>query len=289
MKKVNLLALLVLILCSACSKESLMDEEGEKGEKTVTIRVMNFMQYDLGELTRAEEATALDNLAIAVFDSETGQEIIGMQQQKKGDKDYGNFHLTLPYGTYQLTVLGYNGTRLCNSMTATQVTFAENFVPHTFLANQTIMVNASTEALQTITLHRTVAAFSIHVTDVTPVAVDRMVFTSTGGGTALNPQTGFASDTVERKHTIPVPTQNKGQANNTFNIYTFLPQQSATMTWKVEALNSSGKVLRDHTFHNVPMKINSCSLYEGKFFTDDTFDIQLKVDMEWQDTIKISY
>lgn len=286
MRMTNLWVLLVLLLCSACSKEMATDEEGEK---MLTVQVMNFMQYDLGELTRAEEATALDHLALAVFDSETGKEVIGMQQQNKGDKDYGVFHLTLPYGTYQLTVLGYNGSRLCNSMTATQVTFTDSYVPHTFLANETFTVNASTEGLQPIILRRSVAAFTIHATDATPTNIDRMQFTSTGAGTALNPQTGLAVSTVERQHTITVAAENKGKVNNSFNSYVFLPAQSALMTWKVVALNSTGKVLREHTFHDVPMKINSRSLYKGNFFTDDTFSAQIQVETEWQDTIRISY
>lgn len=286
MRMINLWVLLVLLLCSACSKEMVIDEEGEK---TLTVQVMNFMQYDLDEMTRAGDATALDNLALAVFDSGTGQEIIGMQQQKKGDKDYGIFHLTLPYGTYQLTVLGYNGSKLCNSMAATQVTFADNYVPNTFLANETFTVDASTETMQPIILHRTVAGFTIHATDATPTDLDRMLFTSTGGGVALNPQTGLAVATVEHQHVITVPAENRGKENKIFNSYVFLPTQSASIIWKVEAVNSTDKVLREHTFNNVPMKINSRSVYAGKFFTDDTFSTQIQVETAWQDTINVSY
>lgn len=284
MKKTNVLALMVLFLCAACSTD--MPTE-EVGEKSLTLQVVNYQQYGLDE-RRAEGASALDNLALAVFDEATGQEIIAMQQQKKGDKEYGIFHLSLPFGTYQVAVLGYQSNRLCTSLTSTEATFAEDYVPQTFLANEKLTVDANTESLQPILLHRTVAAFTIHVTDVTPTNVETIEFTGTGGGITLNPRTGFASALTERKNSITVASGNKGKVDVSFTTYVFLPQEEATMTWNVEALSSTGKVLRQHTFRDVPMKINSRTLYEGKFFTDEIYDHQIQVDMEWNDTIRIS-
>lgn len=290
MRNVLMLCAIGLLALTGCSRgeEAVVDNNASK---EISLVVLNYEQYVMDGETRASAAEALDNLMLGVFDATTGEAVQPAVNQKKGDSGYGTFKLSLPYGEYQLAVVGYNGTRECINFSATNIAFAEDYVPHTFLCNKTLQVNASTDKSQTILLKRAVAAFVLKLNDMAPANVVTMRFASSKGGTTLNPQTGYTTVDNGRTNTVNVPNGAKTKTGAELTSYLYLPTEECTTTYVVSALDQDDNVVRERTFPDVPMKINRMTRCEGEFFSADAFSMNsvVQVDTEWSDTVKISY
>ena len=148
---------LVGVLCG-CSKNVV---ETEEGQKKVQFRVVNYLQYTFEEGTRAAvdvgSAKVLKHLALGVFDAATDKLVGTVQVQDKGSEGYGTFSVTLPYGKYRLVFLGYGGDKALKMESPENISFADDYVPQTFLSCTEFTVNAQTAAAKDISLRRVVA------------------------------------------------------------------------------------------------------------------------------------
>lgn len=277
MKKFFSFAAIAAVLFSSCSK--FLPEEAEM--RTITFNISNYEQISMDSITRASSADVLDHLTLAIFNTDNGEIVQDITTKNKGDKGYGSFSVSLPYGNYQLTFLGYNGTRLCNSAAINRITFAEDYVPHTFLLNKTMTVDVNSKGTQSIVLKRAVAAFTLSLKDVVPAQVDHFEFKTQVGGTSLNPQTGYTDESAGRTNNVSVTNAMKTNAGATLNTYLFLPEESVTLTYQVTAYDANGQIVRQRTFNDVPMTINCKTKCEGEFFSDDSFVCNLQVDDTW--------
>lgn len=259
--------------------------QNEEGSRTLTLQVTNYKQYLMDEEDGTRAATSIDtleNLALAVFDGTTGELKQGIIKQKKGDKGYGTYSVTLPYGNYQLTIVGFNGTHPLKTFTANEIAFEDGYVPHTFLCNKDLTVNAETSDNQSITLKRAVAAFRLIMLDKIPDDVASMKIQASNGGAALNPKTGFSTTNTGSTYTYSI-TLSKGQEGKSVTNYLFVPANPTVVTYTVTALDSKDAIVRQRKFEHVPMQINYRTTYKGEFFAADNMNgkMQLMVDMDW--------
>ncbi|MCF0197683.1 MAG: hypothetical protein HUK03_10750, partial [Bacteroidaceae bacterium] len=254
MKKSCFLCCLWLMLLASCSK-AMDGMDTETGVKDITLSVINYQQYGFDEITRAG-ADVLDHLSMAIFNATTGEVVGTLTTQNKGEEGYGTFRTTLPYGSYQLVIVGYNGTKLCNTLTPSKVAFEDAAVPMTFYCNKLLTVSDETPTTQPITINRAVTAFVLNIKDAVPANVASFHFVAMSGGCSFNPQTGFTEETAGRVHTLVVPGSIIGEKNVNFTSYLFLPSEEANVTYEVTALDANGDVVRQRTFTDAPLKVN---------------------------------
>ena len=162
------------------------------------------------------------------------------------------------------------------------ISFADNYVPQTFLSCTELTVNSQTAAAKDITLRRVVAGFELLIEDEIDRNATELRFKTTGGGTVLNAKTGLAVASTGRESTIVIPEKFKGEAGKNAQIYLFL----ATSPEKMNAVNAGNEVLAGRVFDDVPMKVNTMTIYKGRFFSGQNYGFNVKVDEAWGETVE---
>ena len=260
-----------LALTTSCSNDSTSGiEEQQKGNVKISFNITNYMQYNMDEVTRASSSLSnLAHLALAVFDSEG--KLVNENIQTNGEKEYGNFTTTLPYGTYTLVFLGYNKDNEVIFHSPPDISFSDNYVPNCFSAAMSLTVDANTTPTQNITLKRAVGAFQVVCTGGVPDEMTVMNYTAFGGGTSLNAITGHATEVKPRTGSIRRPSSASITSKDkfTFTIYSFLPADECTMQFDITAMTDEDTEIKSRSFADVPMKLNHMSIYTGNFFKND--------------------
>lgn len=283
------------------------DISASDGQGTVTFSVSNYRQISFDDLTTSYAATragvptdhpsTLAHLLIAVFNAETGQQACSPIQHDQADfttnsEAYPKFTLTLPYGKYRVLILGYNGSRKCTITSVSHISWEGDYVPNTFLYCENFTLDKNTSLDQKIVLKHVVSGFSVSTEDVMPAELKKMRFSCTSGGTVLNAVTGFTPQVTGRTSEINVPADSLGKPG-WFTVYLFLPEKEVSTSYTVQACGKNDNVLYEKQFKNVPLRINTLTLWEGRFFEesadeDQNLGISLYWDTQWADTLTIS-
>ena len=299
-----------LLVLSSCQSDQESSTPSSEGQGTLSFTVSNYRQISFDDIsssssTRASKTVVMDlaNLSLTVFDAETNEMVIPTILHKSEDyenssyekaKTFPQFSVTLPYGHYRLLVLGYNGTKGCSIASVNHITWEDNYVPNTFLYYQDLTFDKDTSLDQKLTLKHVVTAFRVMTEDVAPAELKSARFISTDGGTVLDAVTGFTPQSTGRTSKMNVPAEYVG-IKDTFTVYLFLPEEQIKTNYTVQALGQNDKVLYEKHFNDVPLRINSLTVWEGKFFETSTPDdeeynvgFNLYWDTQWADTIKVS-
>ena len=299
-----------LLVLSSCQSEQESSTPSSEGQGTLSFTVTNYRQISFDDLsspssTRASKTVVMDlaNLSLTVFDAETNEMVIPTILHKSEDyenssyekaKTFPQFSVTLPYGHYRLLVLGYNGTKGCSIASVNHITWEDNYVPNTFLYYQDLMFDKDTSLDQKLTLKHVVTAFRVMTEDVAPAELKSARFISTDGGTVLDAVTGFTPQSTGRTSKMIVPANYVG-VKDTFTVYLFLPEEQIKTNYTVQALGKNDAVLYEKHFNDVPLRINTLTVWEGKFFETSTPDdeeynlgFNFYWDTQWADTIKVS-
>ena len=299
-----------LLVLSSCQSDQESSTPSSEGQGTLSFTVSNYRQISFDDIsssssTRASKTVVMDlaNLSLTVFDAETNEMVIPTILHKSEDyenssyekaKTFPQFSVTLPYGHYRLLVLGYNGTKGCSIASVNHITWEDNYVPNTFLYYQDLTFDKDTSLDQKLTLKHVVTAFRVMTEDVAPAELKSARFISTDGGTVLDAVTGFTPQSTGRTSKMNVPAEYVG-IKDTFTVYRFLPEEQIKTNYTVQALGQNDKVLYEKHFNDVPLRINSLTVWEGKFFETSTPDdeeynvgFNLYWDTQWADTIKVS-
>lgn len=281
---------LCALLLSGCQKNEVLENE----PRSIEFRVVNYEQYVMGGTTRAESVNVLDHLSMAVFTADTDQLVGSVITQNKGDSGYGTFTVALEEGTYRIVFLGYMGSKALQMTSSKAISFADSYVPHTFLYSETLRVDENVAESQNIVLNRAVGAFRLVMADMMPEGIYSVQFVSDRGGAVLNAQTGECTQNSGRSYTIELPNPSTNWWNKTganFTLYYFLPTAGASMNLTVNALDNNGAVVKTRTFEAAPMAINQLTSYTGDFFVEPSTDLsmQLSVNNEWAEEKEFTY
>lgn len=272
-----------MLCCTACSSDG-SEKEPNEGEKTITFEVVNYQQVSLDDVTRGTDATALAHLDMAIYDASTNA-LVSKTQTAKNSDGYGQFSATLAYGQYTVVFLGYDGTRTADMSKPTDIVFTDQYVPNMFYKTIQLTVSAASTDAQSIVLTRGVAAFTLRHEGYIPNTLKTMKVVANGGGNHFNALTGFATEVAERWSEFNM-TSVVGGTTFGLTFYTFLPAETATMSFTAVATDTDGKELQKRTFSNVPMKINQRTTYSGQFFGSGTnvqgFNLSLDTD-QWDE------
>lgn len=286
----SLLLCAAMCLLPACARNSV--EEPSEGSKTLSFRVTNYIQHEFEEGTRATPASssdALQHLALGIFDASTNKMVGSMQVQNRGDEGYGSFTATLPYGHYWLVFLGYSGDKACTMESPERVYFADNYVPQTFLCARELKVNSQTAPQSDILLRRAVSGFQLQIEDAIPAEASTFLCKATGGGNVLNAKTGLATSVTGKESTLAIPESAHGQSGKKITLYLFLTSSPEHMDVDVSALDAQKEVLASRKFENVPMKVNTLTIYKGRFFSGQPYGFGVSVEEDWIETVENTF
>ena len=283
----GMLSFLSVMLC-ACSNETSTIPEEEGNSKTFTFQVTNYMQYAMDEGTRAaiapSESKRIQHLALGIFDATADTLVAPIQIQNKEDQGYGSFTAKLNYGKYRLVFLGYGGSNSILIMEdPKEISFENNTLPQTFLSSFEFTVDANTAATTSVVLKRVVSGFELTMADA--ISTSGIKIKSTGGGMVLNAKTGFAKASTGRENTIDIPESYHGLTGKSVIFYLFLPDTEEVMDIQASAVDKNGEAFIERTFTDVPMKINTLTIYQGNFFADTPYGFSITMEDDWGEEV----
>ena len=296
-----------LLMLSACQSGP-DDAVAPDGQCTVTFSVTNYRQMNFDDIsasqtTRAEQIVMdLNNLSLTVFDAETNKQVGSTilhvskdyHNSAKEAREFPKFSLTLPYGHYRVLVLGFNGSRACNIVSPKHISWADDYVPNTFLSYDEFTLDDNSELQHEVTLRRVVSAFCVTAEEAIPAELKAMRFSADAGGVVLDATTGFATESTGRTSDIIVPADNIGEQNLAFTSFLFLPKAEITTDYTVQAIGEGNAVLNEIHFAGVPLRINYLTEWTGKVFEGGSVDVTpgqtgfgIKWDTDYADTIRL--
>ena len=266
-----LLLLLTACLLPSCEKMNMEEDnaQGANGEKqNVVIRITDINAGWDGATSRTQVhiSEVCSRLQFAVYQNGTR---VKYDNQIVGDDDFGTFALKLEAGSYQLLALGHSGTGNVTTtkpeklqFTNTGTGFSDTFY---YYGNMTV---SSDGALVDISMERATSMFRLKTADVKPAEAKKFEFYYTGGSGALDATTGLGCVNSKQSVFVSLDDTQTGQPL-TFEMYTFLHQESGAVSFTVTAFDEDDGILYTKVFKNVPMKRNCITQYTGNFFTDD--------------------
>lgn len=285
--------MLVLLLAS-CQKVDFSEDEPSKGkEANVTLTVTQFESIPFATVTsRAAIADVATRIDFAIFDASGTK--VAKKNEKAGDKDYGTAQFTLAAGTYDVVIIAHNGTGSATITSTEEASFPSNKMTDTFTYYGSLTVDDQ-GASQSITLHRAVAAVRFVLLDESlPTNLDHMRFYYTGGSSTLNPSTNYGAKNSRQEELRTVAQAGKdSDGHYYFDIYT-IPKAADGNVLKltVEGVDASGSYIKEQIFENVPITVNTITVYKGTFFDGSASaasSFTLTADSEWDGTNNYNY
>ena len=101
----------------------------------------------------------------------------------------------------------------------------------------------------------------------------------------LNAKTGFAKASTGRENTIVIPESYHGLTGRSVIFYLFLPSNEEIMDIQASAVDKNGEAFIERTFTDVPMKINTLTIYQGNFFADTPYGFSITMEDDWGEEV----
>lgn len=255
----RILCLLVVCMCIlACSKYEL---ESEKGKVKVTFNIVGIEQVAFEDVQSRAGESLFTRFSIALFQDDTKVKAVS---QSADDGKLGSISASVAPGTYQLVAIAHNGLGNCTISSPEKITFANNKMTDTFYYIGTVEVSES--CVKTLVLKRAVSMFRLIITDPIPQSVAQIKFYYTGGSSTFNAVTGFGCVNSRQTEILKVQDANEDGSETVFEVYTFPHDISGFLNVTVTALDTSGNVLAETKYENVPITQNVITQYKTEFF-----------------------
>lgn len=305
MKTSNLIKIILLplvtVVIASCEKAFFDKEEistanennGTKksdGKIEVTFRISEFNIVPFEQTKQAESNTNFSRQTRSVVDLfsycsrlnyvvyKDGKKI-DARSQMKGDANFGQVTMKLDAGTYKFLVLAHSSSGNPTLSDPENIKFTNNdMYSDTFSYYGDFTVNEDNTTCE-VRLKRNVSCVRFKVNDEFPADVKYMQFEYTGGSGVLNAVTGYGGNVDSRQiKTVDVSTFSTPL---TFNLYTFLQTEEATLKLIVQGLASDRKtIVFERTFNDVQMKHCCVTEYVGSLFAKD-YKISFTAETDW--------
>ncbi len=275
---ISTLALVAALVFASCSNDETTETVAPQGKATVVFNVANYQQVsfdDIEEATRAATSN-LPHLTLGIYNANT-LELVQEVTQDNGDDDFGSFTVTLSFGEYFLTFLGYTSDYTPDMTNPKSISFGDTYVPNLFWAKLDLTVNSEDVQSKSVTLEHVVGGFRVYSTDVTDTPFLGIHFKVEGSGDAIDATTGRAANTVSRDYKA---WSSSGNTMTTLSgiVYGLLEGESGEIDATLIPITEDGTEIKEHTFYDVPITVNQLTIYRGIFFTDyPEGDTQLSV------------
>ena len=284
-----LLLLTMLVPLVSCSSEVIADfeEEVDKGKTSKNIK-FSISPYETGKF-RSAAADAFSQLSFVLFpiDGEASQIEV---TQAEGDENFGTVSADIPFGNYELVIVGHNCADAATVVSPDSIAFPQGKITDTFCHYQTLEVSKETTRALNIELKRCVAKFEVFATDAIPEWIAQMHVVAEGGGVVLNAKTGLAAKDAVQDKRLDIPASFIGKTGKYFSTYTFLPTEEANMSFTLSAIDAEGNTRLAHEFTDAPMTVNQITRYTGELFcTSVHTGGNITADTEWTATNEFTF
>ena len=280
-------AISLLLSLSSCTTDS-TDPAGPQSSAQVTISVSDFTStlepFPTGAPTRATSVADYNDLKLLTLVLYSGTTPVYESTQDRDDAStyttFGHFTCSLPFGTYQLVVIGrHNKEGDAFTLTsATQAAYTSEKVRETFCATQPVTVTSTAAQNLNVTLSRIVSRLRVVTTDNRTAEATQIRTTFTAGGKGFNPTTGLAT-TNTGFSVVNHPSSAAGQTAAIYS-YLFLNTDVQTMDITLEVLDDNDQVLSTKVVPNVTLQRNRSTKLTGPLY-GSPLNSSFLVDTEW--------
>jgi hypothetical protein len=210
--------------------------------------------------------------------------------QSEGDENFGTVSADIPFGNYELVIVGHNCADAATVVSPDSIAFPQGKITDTFCHYQTLEVSKETTSALNIELKRCVAKFEVFATDAIPEWIAQMHVVAEGGGVVLNAKTGLAAKDAVQDKRLDIPASFIGKTGKYFSTYTFLPSEEANMSFTLSAIDTEGNTRLAHEFTDAPMTVNQITRYTGELFcTSVHTGGNITADTEWTATNEFTF
>ena len=285
--RVNSLSLLVCLALNAfllsCSERIHVTPVTDGIPVTFSVGTLEQVPFGNAVQTRAVNTEVCKAISFAIYtvdgDSYTRVQNVN---QSAGDQSFGSVTFNLEEGTYKVLAIAHNGDMSPTTTNPDKIEFNKNKtttkMTDTFLYWSDITVDGSSSAFS-LDLTRAVAMFQLNLTDESiPDNVAQLKFYYQGGSSTLDATSGYGCVASKQTEIINVAPGVK-----TFEVYTFIRNNSNSLEMTVSALNAEGTVLKEMKFNNVPITKNYKTRYTGEMFGKQVIEgtVSFNLDSEW--------
>ena len=191
---------------------------------------------------------------------------------------FGDFSLTLPYGSYKMIVIAHGGPQPITLTSTTEANFGTDKPRETFLYTSDLTINSSDPKDLSATLSRIITRLDVISTDACPENLESVRISFATGGVAFNPQTGLSTNNTGFTYPVTgiVPVASEGNIAKLRSNF-FLASDEETMDVTIQTLDSEGSTLNSVTVNNVPFKRNRNTTLTGSLFSTSgsaTFSVE---------------
>ena len=282
------------LLAASCSNDESLDSSvnlsNEQPLAPVTVRVSDFsMSQEDFPATRATQAAAdysdVKALTLAFYQGST--EVYKVTQLKDDTSTFttfGEFSLSLPFGSYTMVVLGYYLSTNEPAITLTSpttATFGDYPARETFVATNTVNVTNSNALNISATLNRIVSKLQVVSSDVRTAAATKVRMSFAAGGKSFNPTTGLATSDGGFSNAVTIST-NVGAISRS-NTFLFLASNVQNMDVTIQTLDADDNVLFSKTVQNVPFQRNRVTKLTGAIYTNSSVSGAFQLETNWAD------
>lgn len=288
--------LLILILCAACEKGFVEQEDEpqvENGKVKVSFTVSGYettafakpSQASTAQRENVEVGDVCTRISFALFDQK-GEKVTSKNQEKT-DSDFGRITVAVEKGTYQLVVIAHSSTEGNATISSPEkITFKNNKLTDTFYKYETIEISESSTF--DVVLQRAVAMFRLTILDATPSDVAQMKFFYTGGSSTFDAVTGYGCVNSRQTEVRTVASAaHKGES--TYELYTFPHSDGKALHMNVYALSAQNDTLKTRELTDIPVERNKITAFSTSFFGESPGggrSLYITVDSEWSGNIK---
>ena len=236
-----------------------------------------------------EANSVVKSITLAFYKTD-GTQVI-KQDQLKADTPtgFGDFSLTLPYGSYKMIVIAHGGSQPITLTSMTEANFGTDKPRETFLYISGLTIENSTAVNLSATLSRIITRLDVISTDACPENLESVRITFAKGGEAFNPQTGLSTN--DSGFTYPltgiVPVDSEGNIAKLRSNF-FLATDEETMDVTIQTLDTEGNTLNSVTVANVPFKRNRNTTLTGSLFSTSG-SATFSVEDDWRDRIELDF
>ena len=274
--KIIQISLLFIVGCllAACEKIPFEAEGGQgttnNSQSNVVIRVVDLDAGWESSSSRSpvKISEVCSRLQFAVYQGATR---VKYENQKVGDTEIGTFAPQLAPGIYQLLVLGHSGAANVTTTHPEKLQFTNpgasngtGFTDTFYYYGEFIVDDDGAD--MSISMKRATSMFRLKTRDGKPADVKKFQFYYTGGSGALDAKTGYGC-VNSKQNVLVVLGDSLTRQPLTFDMYTFLHEESGTVTFTINALDDNDNILYTREI-NAQMKRNCITQYTGRFFTN---------------------
>ena len=286
MKKLLLVAGIILLVATSCNKEKDVNDI----LVPVTVHVNDFsISMEKFSSTRTDPQTPAEYAGIKAFTlafyTSNNTEQYKVTQLRADESTYttfGDFSLSLPFGSYTMVVLGYGlstGESAITLTSPTAATFGDNPARETFVATQIVNITNTDALTLSATLDRVISKLTVVSSDNRTSNASKVRITFSAGGKSFNPSTGLATSNTGFSNTVNIGA-NVGEWTTTAS-YLFLASDVQTMNVTIETLDASDNTIFSKVVNNVPLKRNRVTKLTGAIYSNPGVTTSFQMNTDW--------